>query len=375
MSFDYKKHYNWEPFETNDGSGNKKLDEPVPVFPKRTGDLVITGAGLSKTGQNNNAQICIGRDRAPFWIRPDGVKENPSKDEERVSRVSGFSDHMRAGAIDIVVGRGMPYPVSDWGDGAQPLLPQYTWQPSGKLKTNIKSNIIGKNNESIEYPTYSCDGARIYISQTCYIDEYFNINHKTGPSNLHPKVDSDFDPDPSSAIMMKADKLRMHSRRDIKIVAGGDLPEGAFGFGTDSHDNSIKTAGGVHLISGNGLADNAQHQQSMVLGENLVECLNAIIAVLQQYGDILYGENSDQMRTNVTQGNHVHGAASGVTTTPDPICSIQTKTKLFSSVKTILGVCTEKMHNLTQLQSTYLRPGSKSGPNNTYICSSYHTLN
>ena len=60
MSFGYKKHYNWPEFEKNDGSGNKKLSEPVPKFPKRTGDLVITGAGLSKSGQNNNAQIVIG---------------------------------------------------------------------------------------------------------------------------------------------------------------------------------------------------------------------------------------------------------------------------------------------------------------------------
>ena len=72
----------------NDGRNGNSLVEPVPEYFKRSGDKVITAE------VNNNAWIILGRDR-------NGIGESYTSTEKR--DLSGFSDHMGAGAIDNAV--------------------------------------------------------------------------------------------------------------------------------------------------------------------------------------------------------------------------------------------------------------------------------
>ena len=70
------------------------------------------------------------------------------------------------------------------------------------------------------HPGVLMDAARIYISQMCLIDDYFGIAKEISTSNNALNMSTEV-PRPttiSSAIMIKADEVRMHSRKDIKIV-------------------------------------------------------------------------------------------------------------------------------------------------------------
>ena len=57
------------------------------------------------------------------------------------------------------------------------------------------------------------DAARIYISQMTDVDFHFDL----------PEVGKiKYDSNPCSAITLKADRVRINSRRDIRIIAGND---------------------------------------------------------------------------------------------------------------------------------------------------------
>ena len=76
----------------NNGRNEKILSEPVPVFLKRPGDKLI------QAETDNNTMIVLGRDRT-----------GRGESKENTLGKGSFGDHMGAGAIDIVVGRGAPF--------------------------------------------------------------------------------------------------------------------------------------------------------------------------------------------------------------------------------------------------------------------------
>ena len=140
-----------------DGTGGHPLDEShvIPEFFNRETDTVLQGA--------NNTLICLGRDRNPA-----DRTENWSPDTLSRSEKSGYSDHMGAGAIDIVVGRMSPFPVSDFGTGKPIVL--------GPIYNTIRSNSLqGKTLSNGAHPGVMMDAARIYITQMADIDQYFNV--------------------------------------------------------------------------------------------------------------------------------------------------------------------------------------------------------
>ena len=77
------------------GMGPDALDEEVPSFVSRATDEVICG--------ENNTWIVLGRDRTPAT----------NDQHSAASVVDGYGGRgwQAAGAIDIVVGRGAPFPV------------------------------------------------------------------------------------------------------------------------------------------------------------------------------------------------------------------------------------------------------------------------
>ena len=336
---DKKYHIFDESFDLGfNGQGSNPLFEPVPNFLRRPGDHVI------QPGIDNNTIIIFGRDRDPFRENKEGLKEKFASNPIDDQTVSGYSDHMGAGAIDIIVGRGAPYPVSGVKDYPSHLPPLYLTKTDNDLK-----NIMLRDGNM--HPGYVMDAARIYISQMCDIDDYFAINDSYSPS-LHFS--------PSSAIMLKADKVRMHSRRDIKIVAGGDK-----GTRSDSNGFRISERGSIHLIAGNG---NYGDQQPIPVGFNLTQCLLDILGSIQSTLTLIDNLAEAQHEVNKALKRHKHFFGNGKTTRMLPTDEAYVENAVITYPQDMQQLLHEKTTNISSIINNYLTPaGSR------YINSRYNT--
>lgn len=342
-----KKYYTPTP-PVFDGNGSNFLDESVgvPNFQERNGDRTVKGI------VDNNTIIVFGRDRNPFSPNADGIKENSEASAFEEQQVSGYSNYMGAGAIDIVVGRGAPYPLSKIKDKTTGETRPFNLPPLYLTRDDmvIKGQPL---RDGFSHPGYVMDAARIYISQMCHIDEYFNL----------PDLgDSDFGP--HSAIIMKADKLRMHSRRDVKIVAGGDRPAGvSLGGKKDSNGFEIVDNPKIHLIAGNG---DLNYQQPIPLGYNLVECLEVIVKQIESLTQIVNNFYKVQKDLNAQLQEAKYPVPGVGMTTHHPLV------KLWGIIfQAQAGFdqtqITNLFNNLNALTARYLRGGGAhiNSPNNT----------
>lgn len=323
QSPDYEAGYN--------GQGPSPLHEPVPNFKARPGDGILSPTGFDP-GVDNNTIIILGRDRDPFRVNKDGLREKSGDNPLTMETVSGYSDYMGAGAIDMIVGRGSPYPLQGVKNYPNNLPPLYLTKTDANLPA-----ITLRDGE--EHPAYLMDAARIYISQMCDIDEYFAIK-KVNELNV--------DQSPSSAIILKADRLRMHSRRDIKIVAGGDK-----GTEFDSNGFRINEAGSIHLIAGNGTLG---AQQPIPLGDNLVACLNEILESIQSTLSLLDNFTTAQKEVNSVLASHAHAAAPGMTVFDPLLEAICTNANL-TYVQDQTQLMLEKTTNIQSIIGNYLTSG------------------
>jgi len=344
------------PLTSNDGRGTRSLEEPVPAYPERKGDLLI------KPTIDNNTMILLGRDRNPFGpprsIVPYGSEEDPGNGTLQTSHVSGYSDHMGAGAIDIVVGRGAPFALKKALHGVYPqgLPPLYKTRKPDTLNDKLT---VGS------HPGYILDAARIYISQMCQIDEYFGI--KKAKVNLaHNKVSSPLyeDKGPCSAIMMKADKLRLHSRRDIYIVAGGDpLTD------HDSNNNKINEQGRIHLVIGNGQSKNVRPSTPAVRYNELKKCIDSMVDSMHQTLEVLNNVILEQKQMNERFASSIYGTATGMSTS-DPIAQARNMMLQISFATQLTQINAMKMGNLEFIKQNYI-----SDEGQACIASKHVTLN
>jgi hypothetical protein len=252
-----------------DGIGDTELDEPNPAPFERPGDHIIQGS--------NNTLILLGRDSAP--------QNSQTYSSSVFSRKynSGYSDHMGAGAIDIVAGRMAPFPLEEIGGNPIVLGPSFN--------TSFPPEVKGISLTGGKHPGMVMDAARIYISQMTAIDRNFKISEKIRAGD---EVTNEVAP--TSGIMLKADKVRMHSRQDLKIVTGG--PDESW----NSQGNRIKQNNGIHLIAENGVDRDGEvvPQHPMVLGDNLVDCLKSILKLVEQVNRRLDNFVAAQNKFNAT---------------------------------------------------------------------------
>ena len=159
-----------------------------------------------------NARIIIGRDK-------------PGSD---VSGAQGTG----TGCIDLIVGL----------SGNQPKM------------VDAEGNAVVTNRSA------ALDAARIYISQRAKnIDgeEYFNLAGEMGDNE-------------SSAIVLKADHVRLVSRKSFKIVTGTDTFDGGSG------KNISSAIGRIDLIAGN----NAMDLQPIVKGDDLEFTIDNLVKLI-----------------------------------------------------------------------------------------------
>ena len=249
-------------------------------------------AGSERVISNlNNAWIVLGRDR-----------------NSGLASGYGGSAHAQCAAIDLVVGRGGPSP----SDGIY-------------ASTDFKT-----------------DAARIYISQKADIDEYLKLaDGSVGISEAR------------SAIGMKADSIRIVSRKGIKLVTGVDESNSIGGF--------LLTTKGIDLIAGN----NDKDLQPIPKGDNLVDSIRELKGNLNDLNAIVIKFLMNQMIFNMGVQAHTHAPSFGM----GP--SIELQPIGFATAPQIISALTSSWLNKVNLLTydfNFLYPFSKK-----WICGANRT--
>jgi len=210
-----------------DGFNSGEKRELVPTFNQTSAEKVYS---------NGNSWIVLGRDRPT----------DPSSGY-------GGSNHTRASAIDIVVGR-------------QGFLPD---------ATSVVENNFGT------VPGRPGDAARLYISQRANIDEYFGL-----PSGYMGMSSG------NSAIAVKADDIRIIARKGIKIVTGRAPVQ------KDNIGRKTTFVDGVEIIAGGLTGENNKFLQPMVKGDNLILFLRKVTTQLEVLNSTLRSALETQTQLN-----------------------------------------------------------------------------
>jgi hypothetical protein len=111
-----------------------------------------------------------------------------------------------------------------------------------------------------------------------------------------------------SAIAIKADDVRVISRRHTKIVAGVD-------YYVSKEGVPNKGFGEIHLLGGGNPRD--QHPEPLVKGDQVVKLLNKIIVNIDTFAGNMASAWLEQMRVNKVMSDHIHGTTFGPSLTED----------------------------------------------------------
>ena len=259
-------------------------DDIHPYYNEASGESILQG--------DNNNYIVFGRDR------PRGV----------LSGYGGKGDG-QCGMIDLVVGR-----HGIWGD-----------------TTNEDGEQIFLDNSP------ELDAARIYISQKTDVDENFSITTSDGVNSKH-----------RSAIVLKADDLRMVARENIKIVTGVDR--------WNSFGLQPITTGGIHLIAGN----QPNNLQPMVLGQNLIRCLESMMEEIMDAQQLSVSLAAWAIKLTAYFMSHTHSVTGPAPGTP-VLPSIEIVSGVASGIliedlqKTVIKIV-ENITNTTIDKVKFLKP-------------------
>ena len=172
----------------------------------------------------------------------------------------------------------------------------------------------------------------------------------------------------TSAIMLKADKLRFHARENIKIVTKG-LNENI-----NSQGNSIATEDvGIHLVCNNGYdvqkPSKELLQHPMVLGSNLEAAFEGILEMFEETLRIIDNVVTTQQKFNAVLANHFHLSGTGPTIF-DFFSAWKGISTTLEHLITGTQQCYFEQMNLASFQSKFLTYGQEQ-----YICSKYNTVN
>ena len=353
-------------YNVSNGRNESLLVEPVPEYFHRPGDGEVSAK--TSGGYNNNATIIFGRDRTGLGEKDGGYNLDKGLDETNSLGIGSYGDYMGAGAIDIVVGRGAPFPVQNKGYSLGPLFnTQYDIKELKKNKNKLSGSLPSPFDA--DHPAYAMDAARIYISQMTNVDYNFNITDVlteddsfSDASGYGIKLPA---PPPSSAIVAKSDKVRIHAREDVKIVTGGSSET------VNSQGEPILVKGGIHLIAQN----ERGKQQPIPLGNNLESCLDEILELLGNVTTTIKRFATEQMAYNDAISRHWHFSTPGVPTTFDPVLGPQGVKTVVHQFGYVVLQCDKATSNLEYIRAEYLSPGGNPGDDDSYINSPYNTTN
>lgn len=236
------------------GVNNTHTREIKTRYEKATGEVILDG--------NSNCFIVLGRDR------------NAGTMSGR-----GGQGHTGASAIDIIVGHLGPRPYEDF--------------------FGIKQN-VGKD--------FKNDAARIYMSQKCNIDQYFEIPKiQSELGGIKFDIENSFD---KSGIGIKADNIRVIGRETIKIVTS---------HGGQNTLNGEAILGGIDIIAGYNLLglDQCLDLQPMVKGNNLIMLLRDMIMLIESNLATVSDFMKRQKEINDLLAKHTHQSGNAGAATSD----------------------------------------------------------
>jgi hypothetical protein len=343
---DGKSHTEWEPFDTGgqDGTAENPLSEPVPNYFFRPDDYWVEGG--------NNTLIIFGRDRTG---RGEVDSANIDKGESKKNSLGkgSYGNYMGAGAIDIVVGRGAPFPMQVRNFSLGPLYQtKYDIVELKGENLRISEGTGVVEPITVPHPGYAMDASRILISQMTRVDKNFNIESNIRKNGLPPSKN--------------ADQVRVHAREEVRIVTGGA------GEKRNSQGEAIMKKGGIHLMAQN----QKQKQQPIPLGDNLLECLSEMMdQITKSYTEVIR-LTKDQMEFNRILGRHTHRSPFyGIPTAFDPELAAQSAIIVKSAMQNVIDQAAKEKNNVTSLRAKYLTQGDKSGEDNKFINSVFNTTN
>jgi len=251
----------------------------------------------------------------------------------------------------IILGKGRedtilsgPYPLSGVLVNSIDISVGLGYTPEQEVKDAIKSG------KSIN-PSFIYDKARVYITEAAVVDSAFGIE-KYGTKDNNEKL--------LSAVVTKADTVRIISRSNIKLITGKIL----------DNDNSLSNTpiGGVELIAASAqTSENSDGLQPMVLGNNLQITLNDIIEHLNNLNDLFSDYLLHQMQWDSIIAQHMH--LNVFPNTPDPGITGNIVPKLIKNTETMTKNEIDKTIN-SAVTKAKMKPIS-----NASFLSSYHKLN
>ena len=271
----------------------------------------------------------------------------------------------------IIVGRDRPTNLSSGYGGACA-----TQAGRIDLIAGLASSECPLPRTELRNPSFSNDAARVYISQKANIDTYMGL--ATTPEYVS---------EGKSAVGIKADCIRIHSRQDIKIVSGRMKTTGGNEKLSTGGLNEIP--GKIYLIAGNNTGENSfstvnllsmgnnntrlkmnrssdPKLQPIPKGDRLVGLLTEIIdissEITQEINDILQIMIQDQ----ISLGAHIHAPAVPPVTGPSPTHAPVASKNAGDVASKLLNI-QFLQKKLTMLKTNYLRESQS----NRYINSNY----
>lgn len=251
------------------------------------------------------------------------------------NKFSGFGGkgNTHCAAIDIVAGRMGSYATS---------------------KTSKGENVLVN-------PNFTIDAARVYISQKSNVDGNFNLVAGT--------VGNTTQEDPRSTIALKADTVRLIARENIKLVTRTDKRNSQGG----ETDNTYKGQYGIDLIAMNDDSD----MQPLVKGDNLVECLGAIVDSIVSLRTLVENQTTYTREVITQLMTHTHPSPFyGIDTAPDFKAVLPHGAKFI--INSVLNVevpsMLQHMMETNSIINDYLsNEGGMLSP--AYVCSKYNSTN
>jgi len=260
-------------------------------------------------GADNNAFVIIGNDRV-----------------SKTHTGYGSMGHTQCDAIDIVAGMGGPSP----------------------------KEVDSKERELVTNPNFFLDAARIYISQKTNVDKNFGIGEFGMPSS---GISDDKDDKnigiygAKSAVVIKADNVRLIGRESIRIVTGTDAK--------NSQGGDVLAKTGIELLAMN----DPDTLQPIVLGDNLQTALITITDNIEALAKIMHGYIKYQMKFNHVLQQHTHVTPFfGIATLPSIPCisagitcdietAAQTELSILKHITNLQGI---KHNFLTESGATFI---------------------
>ncbi len=273
-------------------------------------------------GPDNNAFIVIGNDRTSDLSNPG----------------CGEMGHTQSDSIDLVAGLG--------GFCAQENEKVEAIDPVSGEKIVVESPVETN-------PNFFVDAARIYVAQKTNCDKNFAIGEFGRAKPGMPPVSSD----PKnigkyggkSAVIAKADNIRLIGRESIKIVTGTD----AF----NSTGGKISGKHGIELIAMNKEED----LQPLVKGNNLTLALTIILNNVEAITEIFQAYVDYQMKFNAALSHHTHitnfDAGRTLESAPAVVAGIQSDIDVMTNTQ--LSVV-KQVTNLQGVKTNFLSPSGDS---------------